>query len=84
MPERYIGCRSVRRAVSLDGSKDRERSSGRGFNFESLGDSRGYLTVFFKPRVYVIVYTHQIYLTKLSVTIGHSVFHHQVSFGVSF
>ena len=83
MPERYNGCRSVRRAVSLDGSKDREKNLGRGFNFESLGHSRGYLYSFYKSRVYVIAYNQQIYLTKLSVTIGHSVFHHQATFGVS-
>ena len=59
---------------------------GRGFNFESswslLRISLECIYKVYKPRVYVIDYTHQIYLTKLSAKVGHSVFHRQAFFGV--
>ena len=88
MPERYIGCRSIRRAVFLLKLKGQKDILGRGFNFESSWSlSRISLEWFYKvykPRVYVIVYTHQIYLTKLSAKVGHSVFHRQAFFGVYF
>ena len=72
--------------IPLESSKDRERSLGRALNFESSWSlSRISLDGFYKvykPRVYVSIYTHQIYLTKLSAKVGHSVFNRQDFFGV--